>query len=81
MGEHKEYSVTKALEILQVISVTLQDLDLVIAALGKSVGIMAEIGKFNHNRILFFCVCEKIPIAFFTPSFIANIAAYSTSCR
>ena len=42
VGEHKEDSVTKTLEILQTVGVALQNLDLVIATFGKSICIGAE---------------------------------------
>ena len=37
VGEYKEYSIAETLEILQAISIAFQDLDLVIAALCKTV--------------------------------------------
>ena len=42
VGEHKEYSIAETLEILQSISISLQDLDLVIAALCKTVCVGTE---------------------------------------
>ena len=57
MGEHKEYSIAKTSEILQTVGITLQDLDLVIAALGKAVGVWIEKGICNWCKPIGICSC------------------------
>ena len=57
VGEHKEYSVTETIEILQAVGVTLQDLDLVITALCETVCIGAEKGICNRSKPIGICFC------------------------
>ena len=57
MGEYKENSVTKAFKILQSVGVALQYLDLVVAALGKSVCIWTEKGIRNGCKPIVICFC------------------------
>ena len=57
VGEHKENSVAETLEILQAIGIALQDLDLVIAAFGKSIGVWAEKGICNRSKPVRICFC------------------------
>ena len=57
VGEHKENSVAEPLEILQAVGVAFQDLDLVVAAFGKSVCIRTEKGIGNRGKPIVICFC------------------------
>ena len=55
VGKHKQYSVAKAFEVLQAVGVALQDFNLVVAALGKSVCVGAEKGICNRGKPVVIC--------------------------
>ena len=57
MGEHKQNSVSKTLKIMKSVSIALQDLDLVVAALSKSIGIRTEKGIGNGCKPTGIGVC------------------------